>query len=135
VSGCTCLPELGADPWCPVHSTPAVPTQSGALGVLGRKVVEINRANGWRCVEPHEFDGVQHPYKVPAMLALITSEVSEALEGFRNGDRANFEEELADVVIRVLDMATGLGIDLDAAVRAKLERNRRRGFRHGGKLV
>lgn len=74
-------------------------------------------------------------YKIPAVLALITSEVSEALEGFRKGDRANFEEEIADVMIRCLDLCAGLGIDIDAQITAKLEKNKLRGHRHGGKLV
>ena len=74
-------------------------------------------------------------YKIPAVLALIGSEVSEALEGFRNRDRANFEEELADVVIRVLDLAAGLGVDMDEQVKRKLAANRLRGFRHGNKVV
>lgn len=74
-------------------------------------------------------------YRVPAVLALIHSEVSEALEAFRKDDRDNFAEELADVVIRTLDCAGGLGIDLEKAVLAKLEKNRGRGFRHGGKRV
>ena len=53
----------------------------------------------------------------------------------RKTDRANFNEELADAVIRILDMATGLGIDLDSEIAQKLDKNRSRGYRHGGKLV
>lgn len=75
-------------------------------------------------------------YRIPAILALIHSEVSEALEEFRKAHRIeHFGEELADVIIRVLDCTAGLGIDIDAAVRAKLEVNRTRGFKHGGKRV
>lgn len=70
-----------------------------------------------------------------AEVALIHSEVSEALEDFRKGDREHFSEEIADVVIRCLDLCGGMGIDLDAAVAAKLAKNRQRGFRHGGKKV
>ena len=43
--------------------------------------------------------------------------------------------ELADVVIRCLDMADKYGIDLDGAIREKLMSNRVRGFRHGGKVI
>lgn len=71
----------------------------------------------------------------PRILALIHSEASEALEAFRKDDRENFAEELADVLIRVLDCGGGLGIDLDATVAAKLEKNRSRGYKHGGKRV
>lgn len=103
-----------------------------SLNELGKEVLEINRANGWNVIEPGEWDD---RYRIPALLALLHSEVSEALEGFRNHDRANFEEELADVQIRLLDLACGLGIDMDAEVRRKLDINRQRGFRHGGKKV
>jgi NTP pyrophosphatase (non-canonical NTP hydrolase) len=102
---------------------------------LGAEINDINRANGWRVVEPCEWCGDGHPYKVPAILALIHSEVSEALEAFRVGDKANFAEELADVVIRVLDCANGLEIDLGTAVLDKMAKNRQRAYRHGGKKL
>ena len=99
---------------------------------LGIEIIEINTANGWNVLTPEQWEDT---YKIPGVLALIHSEVSEALEGFRAGDKANFEEELADVVIRVLDCATGLGLDLDKAVADKLMKNRERAFRHGGKRL
>lgn len=102
------------------------------LNQLAADIREINRANGWNVTEPHQW---ADKYKVPAILALIHSEVSEALEAFRGDDKANFEEELADVIIRVLDCAGGLDFDIDAAVLSKMEKNRGRGYRHGGKRV
>jgi len=102
------------------------------LNKLGDEIVSINTANGWNVTKPEDW---RDTYKIPGVLALIHSEVSEALEGFRHDDIGNFVEELADVVIRVLDCASGLGVDLDAAVRNKMEKNRQRGFRHGGKRV
>lgn len=102
------------------------------LALLGAEIIEINRANGWNVATPECW---QDRYKIPAVIALIHSEASEALEAFRKDDRANFEEELADTVIRVLDLTAGLGIDIDAAVTAKLAKNRTRGYRHGGKRV
>ena len=50
-------------------------------------------------------------------------------------DMAKTAEELADIVIRVLDCSSGLGIDIDAAIAAKLEKNKTRSLRHGGKKV
>jgi NTP pyrophosphatase (non-canonical NTP hydrolase) len=99
---------------------------------LGSEINEINRANGWQVCQPQDW---QDTYKIPGVLALIHSEVSEALEAFRNGDQTNFSEELADVIIRVLDCASGLGLDLDSEVVKKLEKNRQRGYKHGGKRV
>lgn len=115
---------------------PECETQSctcGPLAHLGQEIREINASNGWNVTR--KSDWYDDPYKVPAILALIHSEVSEALEAFRAGDLENFGEELADVLIRVLDCAPGLGIDLDEEVRIKLAKNRERGYRHGGKRV
>jgi NTP pyrophosphatase (non-canonical NTP hydrolase) len=104
----------------------------GPLRVLAREIIEINTENGWNVLRPSEW---MDTYKVPAILALIHSEVSEALEEFRVGDMDRFATELADVLIRVLDCSEGLGIDIDAVVAAKLEKNRGRTYRHGGKRV
>lgn len=102
------------------------------LNDLGREIVIINRDNGWNVAVPDDWDAT---YKVPAVIALIHSEASEALEAFRNRDKENFTEELADTLIRILDLSYGLGLDMDKAVREKLEKNKTRGFRHGGKFV
>ena len=99
---------------------------------LGKEIREINKANGWKVTQKIDWGKV---YKVPAILALIHSEVSEALEAFRKRDKENFAEELADIVIRVLDCAPGLGIDLDKEVAQKMKANRKRAYRHGGKVL
>lgn len=102
------------------------------INQLGREIIEINRNNKWKVVVPEDWD---HEYKIPAITALIMSEVSEALEAFRKNDIANFREELADIIIRTLDCAAGFGFDMDAAIRKKLEVNKKRGERHGGKRI
>lgn len=43
--------------------------------------------------------------------------------------------ELADIIIRTLDTAARLGIDIDQAVATKLASNRTRGWHHGDKLL
>lgn len=67
---------------------------------------------------------------VGEMIALIHSELSEALEGYRkdlNDDhlphRKAVEVELADVLIRVCDLAGFLDCDLQGAVDEKLAYN------------
>lgn len=102
------------------------------LNELGREIIEINRNNGWNVTQPVDW---LDTYKVPAVLALIHSEVSEALEAFRKDDACNFEEELADVLIRVLDLTAGLHLNIDQAVRLKMEKNKTRGHKHGGKRI
>ena len=66
-------------------------------------------------------------------LALIHSEISEALEGHRKSlkddhlpHRRMAEVELADAVIRIADLAGYLDMDLGGAVMEKLEYNRTR---------
>jgi NTP pyrophosphatase (non-canonical NTP hydrolase) len=103
------------------------------LNELGEEILEINAANGWKRTVPTDWE--ESDYKILAILHLISSEVAEAGEGFRHDDKANFAEELADVIIRTLDLTAGLGIDIDAEVRKKLEANRLRGYKHGGKRV
>lgn len=56
-------------------------------------------------------------------------ENQELLESVLEED--HFREELADVIILVLSAAGYLGIDIDKAVRAKMEINKKREWRHG----
>ncbi len=93
------------------------------------------------------------------MLCLIHAEVSEALEADREGKYVNskitnileipgdeaftmafklhvkdsFEDELADVMIRVLDLAGFKKIDLESHILAKMRYNATRPHKHGKK--
>lgn len=93
------------------------------------------------------------------MLCLIHSEVSEALEADRkekyctesigyatlnygNDDfviaykdhvKGTFEEEIADIIIRVLDLAAFKKIDIETHVKAKMRFNSLREYKHGKK--
>jgi NTP pyrophosphatase (non-canonical NTP hydrolase) len=64
-------------------------------------------------------------------LLLIVSEATEAMDALRSGTEDDFGEELADIVIRVADLAGGMGIDLEAEIAAKMERNKARPPKHG----
>jgi len=68
------------------------------------------------------------------LLALIHSEVSEALEADRKGDEENFCEELADICIRVFDLCGSRDINLEGAILEKMTKNKGRSYKHGGKL-
>lgn len=79
------------------------------------------------------------------LIALCHSELSEALEETRNGRSMNetyisesgkldgVPSELADVVIRIMDMCEHYGIDLESAIVQKHQFNKSRSFKHGGK--
>jgi NTP pyrophosphatase (non-canonical NTP hydrolase) len=76
-------------------------------------------------------------------MALIFSEVAEALEAVRAKvpprsekipEFCLLEEELADVIIRVLDYAAARRLDVIGAVTAKMRYNETREFKHGKKF-
>jgi NTP pyrophosphatase (non-canonical NTP hydrolase) len=87
------------------------------------------------------------------LIALCHSELSEALEEYRNGVKPQEQyyswpngengikkpegiiSELADVVIRIMDMCGYYGIDLEAAIKEKHAYNVTRPYKHGGKKI
>ena len=64
-------------------------------------------------------------------LMLIVSECAEVMEAIRDNEPAHEAEEVADVLIRVLDYAAWRGFDIDQEVRAKMAKNERRPKLHG----
>ncbi len=64
-------------------------------------------------------------------LMLIVTELAEAMEGYRHQDHDNFREELADTFIRLFDLCGGLGIDIQAEIMKKCEKNKTRPYKHG----
>lgn len=83
----------------------------------------------WRNLET----GERYERNKGELIALIHSELSEALEADRKDlmddklpHRHGLEVELADAVIRILDMAGGYGLDIGGALAEKLEFNARR---------
>jgi NTP pyrophosphatase (non-canonical NTP hydrolase) len=128
-----------------------LPTHPLNLNGLGDLIVGINRANGW-------YD---KPSEMGTRIALIHSEASELLEADRNNQwtddpkaaqyvlgidddvvfkaayttriKGTGEEELADILIRVLDTARYLRIDIQGHTMAKLRFNQMRGHKHGNK--
>lgn len=63
-------------------------------------------------------------------LMLVVSECGEAANEVR-GDipTSNFPTELADIVLRVMGIASENGINLEAAIAAKMEANKLKGTR------
>lgn len=80
------------------------------------------------------------------LISLCHAELSEALEEHRNHHSPNevylvgekpegIPIELADVIIRILDMCGHYGINIEEAVRQKIEYNKTREYKHGGKKI
>lgn len=124
------------------------------INQLAKEIHEGNKKRGF-------YEGEKN---IGEMLALIHSEVSEALEADRKGRYAKldayracevtddmnetdmhnykltcfkdlikdtFEDELADIVIRVFDLAAYKGIDIEAHIALKLYFNSSRPYKHG----
>lgn len=81
------------------------------------------------------------PVEQGTSIALMHSELSEALEALRVGNPPDdkipeflgVEAELADVIIRILDFAEYHKYDVIGAMMAKIKMNKTRSHRHGGK--
>lgn len=75
------------------------------------------------------------------IIALIHSELSEALTGLRHGNPPDdhipeflsTEAELADTIIRIMDFGYSRGWKVSEAVVAKMAMNRTRAYKHGNK--
>ncbi len=103
----------------------------------------------------------ENPPSIAERIALIHSEASEALEcdrkdkyclmsplgviemgrqdddkfvnDFRNYVKDTFEDELVDIMIRVMDLAASREIDLEAHIASKMRYNSLREHKHGKK--
>ena len=119
------------------------------FAMIQSKIYENNKAKGW-------YD---EPRSNGEIIALIHSELSEALEADRKNDEGeyippdcrriesdkefkmyfesevkdSYWDEMADAMIRILDHAQHNGIDLAGHIQAKVRYNELRPHKHGGK--
>lgn len=110
------------------------------INALGDEVAKISEQNGF-----WESEGLGDLGLMATKLALIADEVCEAIRVHReiyDGDvqrtssmtveqEKEFVEELADILIRTLDIAGHYGFNLGVSVMEKIEKNRNRPYRHG----
>lgn len=123
------------------------------LNEFAAEVHQVSVDHGW-------YD---NPPSTPERLMLMVSELSEALEEYRNGkpsqyvmrndggyldamfpdieawDKGEKPEgigvELADCIIRILDFCAADGIDIETLINLKNEYNKLRPYKHGGKIL
>lgn len=96
---------------------------SADINLLVKLCSGLSKDSGWH----------DKPVEFGTRIALIHSEASEALEGHRKNlmddhlpNRPMAEVELADVIIRVCDLAGIEGYDLGGAIIEKLKYNQQR---------
>lgn len=115
--------------WCSVNGL----TRTGLLEVAADHLAQTSEEGA--LAEGSKAEAI-------AWMVLVISEAVEAIEAILKGDKANFAEEVADIKIRLGDDVGAINdtpghflgpIDLQEVIRAKNERNKARGYRHGGK--
>ena len=107
---------------------------------IGDWVYEVHKnavQHGW-------YDG-QSVKNFGELLMLVVTEVAEVMVEYRNGrlmretyvnekgKMCGIPSELADIVIRVMDICGYYEIDLEQAIAEKHEYNKSRPYKHGGK--
>jgi NTP pyrophosphatase (non-canonical NTP hydrolase) len=99
---------------------------NGEMSALIQEAHQTAIEHGW-------WDNPKH---ILELICLMHCELSEAAEAYRNSEGDDrIVEELADVVIRIFDLCGSRGWNLEKAVRTKMEYNKTRPYRHGGKLA
>ncbi|MFC1612349.1 hypothetical protein ACFL29_00680 [Patescibacteria group bacterium] len=91
------------------------------LNELQESVLEIAKEKNWGTSPDEIIFGEK--------IALLHAEISEALEAYRKGQmtgRDSVAEELADAVMRIMQLAGIYKIDLEKEILDKLEINKNR---------
>jgi len=110
-----------------------------SIDVVSARSHKIAVSKEW-WVDYHEAPARWKPFVLATKIALIASEVNEALEEARKNAYQKYEKdgkpegvvvELADAIIRIFDFCEHLGLDLKGALLDKLSFNETRPVKHG----
>jgi NTP pyrophosphatase (non-canonical NTP hydrolase) len=112
-----------------------------AISAVAKHVYNVSTISGF-----HEKDGDLEDSengRFGEFTSNLHGEVSELWEAWRKGNLKKqcdkpiplscAAEELADIIIRAMDTAVTLGIDIGAAIASKDSYNQTRPYKHGGK--
>ena len=124
----------GATPICIEFAVKELKKSEKTINSFAKEVHENSVNHGWW----------EEERNLPEIIALCHSELSEALEAYRNkeamvwmndGKPDGIAVEMCDCIIRILDYLAKEGVDVDLVLRAKHAYNLTRPYKHGGKRI
>lgn len=94
---------------------------SSNINELAQQITEWSREYG--IVVPPNIKSIDSKQQTIKILCDILDEVREAMMALANDDRANFVEELMDVLISTMNLAKMQGVDIHSKISWKMDIN------------